>query len=69
MSNRTRIRETERAARNLIARAAYMEKRARRARVDSAEHTQLHAIAQEFRSSAELLLTEISELCRHATAH
>jgi len=65
-SIRLRRREAEQAARNLIVRAAYIEKRAGRARLDSAERASLDARARELRDAAELLRTEISELSRHA---
>lgn len=61
-SIRARIREAEQAARNLIVRAAYIEKRAERARADSAERLELNARARELREAAEVLRAEISEL-------
>jgi hypothetical protein len=66
-SLRARMREAEMTARNLIARAAYIEKRAKRAGVDSVERTSLDARARMLRADADLLLTEISELSRHLT--
>jgi len=61
---RSRIRETELAARNLIGRAAYMEKRANRSLLDSAQRKSLEAQAQGLRDAAAVLLDEISELSR-----
>jgi hypothetical protein len=64
-SIRARMREAELTARNLIARAAYIEKRAGRAGVDSAERANLDARARKLRAEADVLLAEISELSRH----
>jgi hypothetical protein len=68
LSTRTRMREAELAARNLILRAAYMEKCSSRPRLGSAERTRLTARAQELRKAADALLSEISELSQHLTA-
>jgi hypothetical protein len=65
LSIRARMREAELTARNLILRAAYMEKRAGRAGVDSAERVNLDARARELRADADVLLAEISALSRH----
>jgi len=59
------MREAELTARNLILRAAYMEKRAERAWIDSAERTNLDARARELRVDADVLLAETSALSRH----
>jgi hypothetical protein len=61
---RAQLRESERDARRLIARAAHLEKRAQRASADSPEHLSLRAIALELRSAAGQLLAEASELSR-----
>ena len=61
---RAQLRENERDARRLIARAAHLEKRAERACLDSSERLNLNAIALELRASAQQLLTEVSELSR-----
>ena len=58
------MRETEQDARRLIARAAYIEKRAERACAESREHQSLNAFALELRATAGELLTEASELSR-----
>jgi hypothetical protein len=65
---RVHVRESEQAARRLIARAAYMEKRAGRPGADPVERSDLIEIAQELRRAAQVLLTEISELSRQARA-
>ena len=61
---RSRIRETELAAGNLIGRAAYMEKRAKRSLLDSVHRRSLEAQAQGLRDAAAVLLDEISALSR-----
>jgi len=61
---RAQLRESEHDARRLIARAAHIEKRARRACSDSPEYLSLSAIARELRATAEQLLAEASELSR-----
>lgn len=66
-SIRARVREADQAARHLILRAAYMEKRAERARAGSVERMQLDARARELREAAETLLSEVSELSRRAS--
>jgi hypothetical protein len=63
---RAQVRESERAARRLIVRAAHLEKRARRPRADTAERNSLNAQARELRADAEALLAKISELSRQA---
>jgi hypothetical protein len=65
---RTLVRETQHAARGLIERAAYLEKRARRYRTDPGERADLNSRAQELRTAAELLLADVSELSRQARA-
>ena len=65
---RALTRQSEQAARRLIARAAHLEKRARRSRIDQAERSDLNSRAQELRAAAELLLTEVCELSRQARA-
>jgi hypothetical protein len=63
---RALVRQSELAARRLIARAAHLEKLARRARTGSDQRLDLNARALEMRAAAELLLTEVSELSRKA---
>lgn len=63
-SIRARMREAERAARDLIVRAAYFEKRAERAHTNSDERINLDARARELREAAGVLRREISELSR-----
>ena len=65
---RALTRESEQAARRLIARAAHLEKRATRPRIDQTERSDLNSRAQELRAAAELLLTEVCELSRQARA-
>ena len=65
---RARVRENEQDARRLIARAAYMEKRAQRVREDSPERLSLTMIALELRAAAERRLAEASELSRKVVA-
>ena len=60
----THVRDAERAARRLIARAAYLEKRARRPRADPAERDTLNAQARELRMAAAGLMAEVSEVAR-----
>jgi hypothetical protein len=61
---RAHVRKAEHAARWLIARAAHMEKRAARPRIDAAERVSLDATARELRADAGALLSEIGELVR-----
>lgn len=61
---RALARESDRAARRLIDRAAYMEKRALRAAADSRERRELSARAQDFRAEAAMLIAAASELSR-----
>ena len=61
---RTQAREAEKAARDLVARAAHMQKLARRLRLDSTEQLNLNARARELHDEAARLLTEVSDLSR-----
>jgi hypothetical protein len=61
---RSQVREVEHAARTRIIRAAHLEKRAQRARADTAERLSLNARACELRADAEVLLAQVSELSR-----
>jgi hypothetical protein len=61
---RAQVRETERSARRLIVRAAYLEKLARRPRAGAAERLSLETRALELRADAATLLAQISELSR-----
>jgi hypothetical protein len=61
-------RESEQAARRLITRAAHLEKRASRSRIDRNERSDLNSRAQELRAAAEVLLAEVCELSRQASA-
>jgi hypothetical protein len=63
---RAHVRQAEQAARQLIARAAHMEKRAARPRTAVTERMRLDANARELRAAADALLAEISELSRQA---
>ena len=65
---RTQLRESEHDARQLIARAAHIEKRAQRASANSPEYLTLRAIALELRATAGQLLAEASELSRRVKA-
>ena len=65
---RALTRESEQAARRLIARAAHLEKRAGRPRIDQRERSDLNSRAQQMRAAAELLLAEVCELSRQAIA-
>jgi hypothetical protein len=65
---RAHVREAEHAARWLIARAAHMEKRAGRPRIDATERVSLDAKARELRADAGALLGEIAELVRQLRA-
>lgn len=65
---RAQLRENEQDARRLIARAAYMEKRAQRVCADSPERLSLTTIALELRAAAERRLAEASELSRKVVA-
>jgi hypothetical protein len=58
------IRESEHAARRLIARAAHLEKRASRPRTDAAERLSLTGTAGQLRAAAAELLLEVSDLSR-----
>jgi hypothetical protein len=64
----TSARESERAARRLLSRAAHLEKRANRSWSDPVERSELNSRARELRAAAAQLLSEVCELARQARA-
>lgn len=65
---RNHLRELERDARRLIARAAYLEKLAQRGGADLLARRRLESQAKELREAAASAHAEISALCRQGMA-
>ena len=64
---RNHVRGADEAARRLIARAAYMEKLARRPGANSNERVRLDETARELRAAAAALTAEVCDLSRQIT--